>query len=75
MNIKKIAARLARRKSSAPPILSPFRPLCKLVMQLNRNSYETAHAQCSCPAGCGPKASCKHIAALCYALEETKAAS
>ena len=44
--------------------------LYKLVMQLNRNSYEIAHAQCCCPAGCGPKASCKHIAALCYTLEE-----
>ena len=25
---------------------------------------------CGCAAGMGPKASCKHIAALCYALEE-----
>ena len=27
-------------------------------------------ASCTCPAGKGPKASCKHIAALMYALEE-----
>ena len=25
---------------------------------------------CGCPAGRGPNGSCKHIAALCYALEE-----
>ena len=28
------------------------------------------HAECGCPAGQGPKGSCKHIAALGYALEE-----
>ena len=27
-------------------------------------------ASCACPAGKGPCGSCKHIAALCYALEE-----
>ena len=27
-------------------------------------------ASCACPAGKGPRGSCKHIAALCYALEE-----
>ena len=32
--------------------------------------FEIVGAQCGCPAGLGPKASCKHIAALCYALEE-----
>lgn len=27
-------------------------------------------ASCACPAGKGPRGSCKHIGALCYALEE-----
>ena len=27
-------------------------------------------ASCGCPAGAGPHGSCKHISALCYALEE-----
>ena len=27
-------------------------------------------ASCACPAGKGPRGSCKHISALCYALEE-----
>lgn len=27
-------------------------------------------AECKCPAGKGPTGSCKHIAALCYALED-----
>lgn len=42
----------------------------KLVMQLDGQSIEIEGAQCGCPAGRGPKASCKHIAALCYALED-----
>ena len=42
----------------------------KLVMKLDSRSCEIEKAQCGCPAGRGPKASCKHIAALCYALEE-----
>ena len=33
-------------------------------------SGDIVSATCGCPAGCGPKGSCKHIAALCYALEE-----
>ena len=31
---------------------------------------EIRFASCACPAGKGPRGSCKHIAALCYALEE-----
>ena len=31
---------------------------------------DIAFASCPCPAGKGPLGSCKHIAALCYALEE-----
>ena len=31
---------------------------------------EIDQASCGCPAGCGPKASCKHIAAMCYVLED-----
>ncbi|XP_069678760.1 uncharacterized protein [Periplaneta americana] len=38
----------------------------KLV--LNKSSIISG-ADCECVAGAGPKASCKHIAALCYALE------
>ena len=37
----------------------------KLVMKLDSWSFKIDEAQCGCPAGCGPKASCKHIAALC----------
>ena len=33
-------------------------------------SGEILTAACGCPAGVGPVASCKHICALCYALEE-----
>ena len=33
-------------------------------------SFEIPAAQCGCPAGRGPRASSKHTAALCYALEE-----
>ncbi len=34
------------------------------------HSGEITFATCGCPAGLGPMGSCKHIAALCYALEE-----
>ena len=33
-------------------------------------SGDISSALCGCPAGRGPNGSCKHIAALCYALEE-----
>ena len=36
---------------------------------LGRQS-DILHAQCGCPAGKGPNGSCKHIAAMCYALED-----
>ena len=42
----------------------------KIELQLEESSFEISAAQCGCPAGRGPRASCKHIAALCYALEE-----
>ena len=32
--------------------------------------YNVIGAKCGCPAGKGPCGSCKHIAAVCYALEE-----
>ena len=33
-------------------------------------SGDIVRASCACPAGAGPFGSCKHICALCYALEE-----
>ena len=40
-------------------------------MDLTMNSCgDVTSASCACPAGAGPFGSCKHIAALCYALEE-----
>ena len=42
----------------------------KIGMKLDASTFDICGAQCGCPAGKGPKASCKHIAALCYALEE-----
>ena len=40
----------------------------KLVLTLDAESTEICSAQCGCPAGRGPGASCKHVAALCYAI-------
>ena len=37
---------------------------------LAKESGDIHHAECGCPAGLGPSGSCKHIAALAYALEE-----
>ena len=45
----------------------------KIVLRLDSShstSYEIDGAECGCAAGRGPRASCKHIAALCYALED-----
>ena len=42
----------------------------KLHLQLDSVSSEIISARCGCPAGKGPHASCKHVAALCYALVE-----
>ena len=39
-----------------------------LALALQANSLDIVHAECGCPAGRGPHGSCKHIAALCYAL-------
>ena len=41
-----------------------------ISMKLNKRTFDICGATCGCPAGKGPKASCKHIAATCYALEE-----
>ena len=38
-----------------------------LEMTLIGSSYDVFSARCGYAAGMGPKASCKHIAALCYA--------
>ena len=49
-----------------PPAIDEKR---SLEMVLDEISQDVG-AKCGCAAGMGPKASCKHIAALCYALEE-----
>ena len=42
----------------------------KLFLHLDPDILAIVGAECGCPAGKGPHASCKHIGALCYALEE-----
>ena len=42
----------------------------KLSLLLDKDTLDVEQAECGCPAGKGPFASCKHVAALCYALEE-----
>lgn len=42
----------------------------KIRLVLSSHKSDVLQAQCGCPAGRGPNGSCKHIAALCYALEE-----
>ena len=42
----------------------------KLLLFLDLESSDIVAAECGCPAGKGPCASCKHIGGLCYALEE-----
>ncbi len=42
----------------------------KLFLFLDLESWDITGAECGCSAGKGPCASCKHIGAICYALEE-----
>ena len=42
----------------------------KLELWLCRTSGDIVSCCCGCAAGGGPHGSCKHLAALCYALEE-----
>lgn len=41
-----------------------------LFLSLDTGTQDIVEAECGCPAGKGPSASCKHIGALCFALEE-----
>jgi len=41
-----------------------------LEMRVKKSDARIYCAKCGCPAGRGPQGSCKHIAALCYALED-----
>ena len=42
----------------------------KLQLLLERDTLHIRGAECGCPAGRGPQASCKHIGALCYVMEK-----
>ena len=42
----------------------------KLLLFLDLESSDIIGAECGCPTGKAPCASCKHIEAMCYALEE-----
>ncbi|XP_065182559.1 uncharacterized protein LOC135813389 [Sycon ciliatum] len=43
----------------------------KIAMAMKREpSVRIIYASCECRAGIGPSASCKHIGAMCYGLEE-----
>ena len=44
--------------------------VCKVLMSLESSSYTIDGAMCGCKAGQGPKASCKHVGALCYDFAE-----
>ena len=42
----------------------------KILLFLDLESSDIVAAECGCPAGKAPCASCKHIGAMCFALEE-----
>ena len=44
--------------------------LYKLLLFLDLETSDIVAAECDCPAERGPYASCKHIGAICYSLEE-----
>lgn len=41
----------------------------ELIINRNIRFYEIVQSSCSCPAGTGYSAACKHIGALCFSLE------
>ena len=41
----------------------------KVLISLSTDTTDILTAECGCPGGRGPTASCKHIAALCYAFQ------
>lgn len=41
-----------------------------ILLRLHQETAEIQFAKCECVAGKGPKSTCKHIAAVCYCLEE-----
>ena len=44
--------------------------LYSVFLTIGITSCNVKKAECSCPAGHGPLGSCKHIAALCFCLED-----
>ena len=40
-----------------------------IIMRISSNRGDIQFGKCGCVAGKGPRASCKHIASVCYALE------
>ena len=42
----------------------------EVKLQININTSNVKVAECTCPAGRGPTGSCKHLAALCFAVED-----
>jgi len=63
------AASLVYVKATCLPEMKKDRTY-SLVLALNKTTADVTNAQCACPAGQGPFGSCKHLAALCYALED-----
>ena len=41
----------------------------KVVLSLSSGKWDIIGASCGCPAGKGPRATCKHIGGLCYWLQ------
>ena len=41
----------------------------KVVLSLLSGKWDIIGASCGCPAGKGPRATCKHIGGLCYLLQ------
>ena len=40
------------------------------MLAVDKVTADITTSKCTCPAGQGPFGSCKHLAALCYALED-----
>ena len=53
-----------------PKCLPEMKTIIYSLWMVLKDDCSIVGAECGCPAGKGPAASCKHIAALCYSLDK-----
>ena len=68
-DISAVVVNICQVKGKCLPEMKKDR-VYSLELYINVNNSIITGAKCTCPAGCGPRGSCKHIAAISFALED-----